>query len=129
MIYSLSTVIATKLASDNKIRPQEAWEKAVLREFPNSISSQQKGCPKNTFLGLCEEGYIKGIKTGDYTRSELNKKYAIAAINILKNSNSNSISPIDLWKKVLKKINVDPDKQHNSQMNVILALWNERLIN
>lgn len=44
------------------------YEKAVEEVFPNSKSSQEKSCPKNAFLGLCEEGLVKGI-----TKRELYK--------------------------------------------------------
>ena len=37
--------------------PIEAWEKAAKQTF-ESKSSQEKSCPKSTFLGLCEEGLI-----------------------------------------------------------------------
>lgn len=48
--------------------PMEAWEKVAFVLF-DSESSQEKGCPKNTFLGLCEEGLVKGISKGNYTKS------------------------------------------------------------
>jgi hypothetical protein len=110
------------------ISPVLAWDKAVTVEFPDSISSQKKSCPKNAFLGLCEEGLIEGINSGDYTQSDLNKKYSITAIKILASHKNKTFSPPELWKAVLKKLNADHEKQHNSQMNVVLALWNEGLI-
>ena len=40
--------------------------------FMDSKSSQEKGCPKSAFLGLCEEGFIKEISKGKYTSSVKN---------------------------------------------------------
>lgn len=45
---------------------------------------KKKGCPRNAFLGLYEEGLVKGIPSGNYTRSKKNKEYAIKAVKILK---------------------------------------------
>jgi hypothetical protein len=129
MIYTKSALSAVKIICENRVTPPLAWEKAVMIEFPRSISSQLKGCPRNTFLGLCENGYVKGVNSGNYTRSILNKKYGIMAINILSAKKNKKITPLELWKKVLKKLNADSEKRHNSQMNVVLALWDEGLIN
>lgn len=40
--------------------PGEAWEIATIEIFGAGTSSQAKGCPKNTFLALCETGKVKG---------------------------------------------------------------------
>jgi hypothetical protein len=129
MIYALSAITAAKLASEKNLTPVDAWAKAVVKEFPNSISSQLKGCPKNAFLGLCEDGLIKGIPRGKYSRSVLNKHYAVTAIEFLREWKNSKLSPLDLWPAVLKKLDEHSKKQHNSQMNVVLALWDADLLN
>ena len=129
MPYAASAILAAKFASKNKISPAVAWENAVKHEFPTSLNNQQKGCPKSTFLGLCEEGLIKGVNGGVYTRSDLNKQYGVVALRILASAKSRSFKPIELWEAVLQKLNVDQDKRHNHQMNVVLALWLEGLLN
>jgi hypothetical protein len=88
-----------------------------------SESSRSKSCPKNAFLGLCEAGVVKGIPKGEYTKSVKNKNYALQAVEILKRDKSISYSPSVLW----KELNLG-DKIHNSQMHVVLALWNNGLI-
>ncbi len=103
--------------------PKEAWKQAALEEM-SSQSAQVKGCPKSAFLGLCETGFVKGIPKGDYTRSKKNKIYAIDAINILKRDGNLSLSAIELWEMINKN-----GISHNSQMDVVLALWKEKLIN
>jgi len=128
MGYAISSINAAKLAAETNTSPIEAWEKSVKEEFPHSMNSQLKCCPKNAFLGLCEDGYVKGIKPNKYTRSNLNKQYGIIAVQILGENKTKSYTSLYLWKEVLKRLNADRLKQHNNQMNVVLALWNEGLI-
>ena len=83
-----------------------------------------KGCPKNSFLALCETGQIKGVQAGKYTRSRKNKSYALFALELLKQNPELANQPNKLW----KLIPGCTGKVHNSQMDVVLALWNEKLI-
>jgi len=108
--------------SDNAIK--DAWVKVCEKVFPNSPSSIKKSCPKDTFLGLCEEGLVKNIPQGNYTKSIKNKKYAINAVKILKENPSYSNNKNTLWKKVAGK-----NKTHNSQMDVVIALYKNNLLN
>lgn len=66
--------------------PGEAWASAAERVFPDSPSSREKGCPKSAFLGLCEEGRVAGASPGAYTRSVLNKEYAVRGLEVLRRS-------------------------------------------
>ena len=106
---------------------KKLWKVHVKLKFPLSKSSQNKGCPKNTFLGLCEEGLVKGIPKGNYTKSIKNKQYALEAIDILRNNKGKTFSPLELWNKVKKELFINK-KDHNSQMNVVLALWEHHFI-
>ncbi|WP_431167235.1 DUF6979 family protein [Tenacibaculum halocynthiae] len=101
---------------------KEMWHKYVKENF-DTKSSQEKGCPKNAFLGLCEEGLVKGIPKGKYTKSVKNKKYALQAVEILKQNTQTTFSPKELWKQLELG-----DKKHNSQMDVVLELWEKGLI-
>ncbi len=122
--YGQTAEMATALLVSNKVdNPKEAWELAVSQVFPDSESSRSKSCPKNSFLGLCEDGYIIGAEAGSYTHSKKNKDYAIKAVKLL-NSNP-TLNEKDLWKLVID----GADKQHNSQMDVVITLWNNKLIN
>jgi hypothetical protein len=100
----------------------EIWSTSAKEVFDTN-SAQEKGCPKNTFLGLCEEGLVKGILKGKYTRSEKNKNYALNAVLILKNNPNKVYSPKELWGKLELG-----NKRSNSQMDVVLALWENGLI-
>jgi hypothetical protein len=82
----------------------EVWSNSAKEIFATK-SSQEKGCPKGTFLGLCEEGLVKRIPKANYTKSVTKKEYALKAIEILK------------W----AELNLG-EKRSNSQMDFVLAL-------
>lgn len=103
--------------------PKEAWTRATGELF-ESKSSREKGCPKNAFLGLCEEGLIRGISSGQYTNSLKNKQYALDAVAILRRSPELATDLNALWKAVMR----EERKVHNSQMDVVVALWNAGLL-
>jgi hypothetical protein len=98
------------------------WSTSAKEVF-NTKSSQEKSCPKTTFLGLCEEGLVKGVPKGSYTKSVKNKEYALKAIAILKQNTQTTFTPKELWDKLELG-----DKRSNSQMDVVLALWENGLI-
>lgn len=112
-------------AAAMKTNPLLAWERATEEVF-DSKSSKEKSCPKGAFLGLCEEGLVKGIPGGKYTKSSLNKGYAIESIKIL--SGKPNISKSELWDQVKRNLGI-LKKDHNSQMEVVLALWENEFIN
>lgn len=125
--YNNYREVALRVAK-TKEKPKDNWLKEVKITFSHSESSQKKSCPKSAFLGLCEAGLVKDIPTKNYTTSVDNKTYAIEAINILKRNLDTSFSPKELWQKVKELLFIDK-KDHNSQMHVVLALWENNLIN
>jgi hypothetical protein len=66
------------------IDPKQSWSQSITKNYPHSVSMQEKGCPRNAFLGLCSEGLVKGVGVGGYTNSKKNKEYAAAAVKLLK---------------------------------------------
>jgi hypothetical protein len=66
---------------------------------------------------------VKGIPKGNYTKSVKNKKYALKAIEVLKQNTQATFSPKELWEQLELG-----DKRSNSQMDVVLALWENGLI-
>ena len=107
---------------------RNSWDLATNEFFPDSISSQDKSCPRSAFLGLCEEGLVRGVKSGIYLKNKkpsLNKKYAIVAVKIF--SKNTSLSKKELWIEVRKELFLG-EKSHNSQMDIVLALGNENYI-
>lgn len=99
--------------------PLEAWQQAVKVVFPDNASMRAKSCPKSTFLGLCEEGLVSGIPSGKYTRSQMNKAYALRAVGFLQANPSLASDPLALWGKVM----AEEAKVPNGQMEVVVALW------
>jgi hypothetical protein len=123
--YGEASIFATMLVfKGEKLSPVEAWKEAVKKVFPNSNSSQNKGCPKDTFLGLCEEGYITNINRGSYTKSKKNKKYGLQAIKVLDKNPSMSKDEKALWDLIMN----GETKTPNHQMDVVCSLWNADLI-
>lgn len=112
---------AAVLAASMDINPEKAWEYSVETLF-STQSSKEKGCPKNTFLALCGEGYVKDIPAGQYTLSQKNKEYALEALSLL--NKSPNYSKTELWKQVSVNLNLG-NKRHNSQMDVVIALWDD----
>lgn len=113
------------LHEHEQMTPNNAWSQATIEIFGEGTSSQKKGCPQNTFLGLCEQSLIQGVPSGVYTNSIKNKEYGLKAVKIL--SEKKYKKPINhrvLWKEVIG----DQDTKYNSQMDVVLALWNEGMI-
>ncbi|MFC4267509.1 DUF6979 family protein [Polaribacter marinivivus] len=100
----------------------EIWSRASKEVFETK-SSQEKSCPKNTFLGLCEAGLVKGVPKGNYTKSVKNKRYALKAVKVLISNPNKIFTSKELWEQLELE-----DKKHNSQMDVILALWENDLI-
>jgi hypothetical protein len=125
--YGDAAVLATSIVQIAKVSsPEEAWKLAVAKVCPDSVSSQKKGCPKGAYLGLCEEGLVKGIPAGSYTKSVHNKKYALRAVSLLRSEPSLSGSVKNLWDRVQ---DIDGEgKAPNGQIDVVLALWQKGLL-
>jgi hypothetical protein len=102
--------------------PIDAWNKTALKLLAEGSSSLNKGCPRNAFLGLCEEGYIKGVPLGKYTKSRKNKQYAVNTVKQLFKNPLLAEDKEQLWELVTGGIT------HNQQMDVVISLWNANLI-
>jgi hypothetical protein len=77
---------------------------------------------------LCSEGLVKGVGVGGYTNSKKNNEYAVAPVKLLMVRGRENYTSTILWVNVLKSINAYTKKQHNGQMEVVLALWDEGFI-
>ena len=75
--YGQAALIASGQSKSGTINPVENWEAAMLQVYPTSIAARKKGSPRGAFLGLCEEGLVKGIPPGRYTASKKDKEYAV----------------------------------------------------
>jgi len=120
--YGQAAIEAQRLAQETK-NPNQAWDDVTSKIFGRGTPSQKKGCPREAFLGLCEEGKVVGIPGGQkYTVSELNKKYALVAIEILRGEPKLADYSAVLWRRVLERLGKG-GRSHNQQMNVVISLW------
>ncbi|MGR3752573.1 DUF6979 family protein [Edwardsiella anguillarum] len=120
-VYGKIAGEAYRLARDG-MPPAQAWDKAVV--------GKDKGCPRAAFLGLCEAGYLKDIPTGSYQKSgSKNARYATVAANYLLAHRiiANDVTPSALWKVALTN-EVNPPETYNSQMHIVLTLWEAGVI-
>ena len=123
--YGKAAEIAVDLvAKGNSLAPRDAWKKAVARVFPQSPSSQAKGCPRDSFLALCELGIVKNVAPGTYTRSVKNKTYIARALAALRSTPALLDDEKRLWHIATDGANTVA----NCQMEVLTALWRQRLI-
>lgn len=110
-----------KKEEQKKIDLGDLWkEKCKENEFKEA--SIKKVCPRLAFIGLCENNLIKGIEIKNSNKESLNKNYVIEAVKVLKNDERNYTSK-ELWEEIGNK-----DKKHNSQMNIVLALWEKGMV-
>lgn len=122
--YGEAALIAARQESSSAdADPVKRWESAMEKLYPTSPAARRKSCPRGAFLGLCEEGFVKGIPAGRYTASRDNKAYAVRAASLL-NEGTRSWSISDLWRAATD----DPEKTHNGQMDIVLALWKNDLL-
>ncbi len=121
--YSDVAIEATHIAQTG-VCPVEAWNTAAEKEFKNNVASIKKSCPKNAFLGLAESGFVVGVSKGSYTKSVLNKQYALEAVRLL---NENPGMQNDIKKLWVQSCGSE-SKVHNSQMDVVVALWSRGLL-
>lgn len=125
--YGVVAVRAVQLLRERNVEPLTAWKTVATEVFGAGTWSQRKGCPKNAFLGLCEAGVVRGIVKGRYVEksgSQKNKNYAIQAVQILRDKPKLADDKLGLWREVLN----GAEMSHNSQMDVVLSLWNNNLI-
>ena len=108
--YGETALQAMKLMADGECSPLQAWERAASEVFAGLLPSANKGCPREAFLGLHDLRITLAVKA-------LFANHTLAAAG-----------PLQLWKTVLAAHGADPDKAHNSQMDVVLALWDRGFI-
>ena len=117
--YGLIAVQAARRCRSGQ-SAEGAWKQAAADVFPDQPASRAKGCPKCAFVGLVEAGRIIGVpRDSDLPPRTHNAEYAVTAADILASTPGRDRTPTELWRDVMG----DRVKQHNSQMDVVLALW------
>jgi len=115
--YERVTLKAMLRINSKKETPEIAWENASSEVFGIGTSSQKKSCPKNSFLGLCDAGKVKGIEKGCCcikTKSK-NMDYVITAINLINKDRSLLKDKMNLWREIT-------NIKYNQQLDVLFAL-------
>ena len=101
----------------------DAW-KITGRNTLHAESSQDKSCPRTTFLGICESGIVAGVPAGKYNaRPSVNKQYGLDAIALLRRQPTLVNDKTLLWKNI-----GNATKKPNEQMDVVATLWVNGLI-
>ncbi|EPF16736.1 Uncharacterised protein [Cedecea davisae] len=97
--------------------------KAEWREVIKELQAYDEVCPRCAFIGLCEEGMVKGIKPGRYglRKNNKNKAYAIAAANMILSGQASDKKVI--WRKI-----TETEIQAHDQVNIVIALHNNGLL-
>jgi hypothetical protein len=124
--YAKAALLAAKIAQRGT-NAALTWEEATISIFGKGTTSQTKSCPKGAFLGLCEEGLVKGVDTGTYlanSAENTSKQYTLAALELLKKERSIPENRNAFW----QRIPGTPDT-HNGQLDVLFALIEKGLIN
>ncbi|KWX72142.1 hypothetical protein AMQ84_26005 [Paenibacillus riograndensis] len=124
--YGKAAIRATQLILSGEVSfVDEAWNIAITE----NSTTKPKACPRSAFLGLCEAGLIKGVQQTHVNkplRDDTNKNHAIEAVVLLsENDVFSSYTSLQLWRAIMK----GNSKSHNFQMDVVLALWNNSMIN
>lgn len=125
--YGQAAVKAVEfIHTKNVDSPIKAWEMATSEIFEKGSWAQKKGCPKNAFLGLCEEGLIDHIPKGVYNsrKSSKNKTYAVRAVKIISEHPNFLDHTKELWEKVTDGSGI----VHNYQLDVVKALIKKKYI-
>ena len=131
-VACLAVELAVEMVQEGKeVDPEKAWRKAAEKKNL-SVEGQKKVCPRCAFLGLAEEGYIKGIPCGSYINSDdeknkKNKKYALAGVILLRGYPNHRINKARMWRSIQNMWRLMRDdsiaKHHNNQLDVVVALY------
>lgn len=123
-VYGNAAIRAVTLYTAGKASSiVDGWEIAT-RELFNTESGRTKGCPRTTFLGICEGGNVTGVPPGQYNaRVSDNKQYGLKAISVLRSNPALVDDQVSLWRKIGNE-----KLKPNSQMDVVTALWKAGMI-
>ncbi len=117
--------VTKRISGKERFDIYRMWERIVRENFQTE-SLIRNTSPRGVYLGLCESGLIVGIEAGRYSKKCLkqSKEYALAAVELLKrDSLYGGMTPGELWREVEKT-----GKNHNHQMDVVIALWKAGMI-
>lgn len=125
--YGETAIMATECIRQTGACPKLAWGLAA-REKCGTANSAAKGCPRSTYLALCQNGWVNGVPKGNYVARRENARYAVCAVRLLlaEDDSTSTRNPTVLWDKIQEIEN--REISYDSQMHVVLALWNAGMI-
>lgn len=118
--YAQAALAAAKLVAERKLTPEAAWDRAAEKVFPTQLAARAKSCPRRAFIALAKSLLVDGIPAPDGATGSKNGTYALEAAQALRQNPELINSKADLWARTS-----GAGKKHNSQMDVVVALWNE----
>ena len=121
--YGEAALLAARQAAAANLRPARSWEQAMEKLYATSPVAQKLASPRTAFLALCEAGLVKGIPAGEYADVKDKRAYAARAVALLVEG-AQRWSLSELWHAVTG----GDGTKHGSQMDIVLALWNNDLI-
>ncbi|GLI57628.1 hypothetical protein PM10SUCC1_31420 [Propionigenium maris DSM 9537] len=117
--------VTKRISGKERFDIYRMWERIVRENFETE-SHIRNTSPRGVYLALCESGLIVGIEAGKYSKKCLkqSKDYALTAVELLKrDAIYRGMTPGELWREVEKT-----GKNHNHQMDVVIALWRAGMI-
>ncbi len=120
--FGEAALLAARLEVPATVTAEQRWDTAVRQVYPEKPYLQKKTAPRAAFLGLCEQGLVKGIPAAATAASDRNRSAAVAAVALLQAGTHRTVPA--LWSAVSDS----EETPHNAQMDVVLALWKNGLI-
>lgn len=72
--YGKVAIEVTKHIQETGEHPRKSWNDFSEEIFGKGTDQANKSCPRSAYLGLCEDGLIAGVPSGDYVREQKGKK-------------------------------------------------------
>ena len=116
--YGEAAILAAKAGGN----PNVSWETALEKLYPTSPVARMRGSARSAFLGLCEEGLVKGIPAGEYKAGKENKAIAVRAARLLL-AGTEKYSIGTLWTAA-----TGGGRKQDCQLDVVFALWKNGLL-
>jgi hypothetical protein len=128
--YGDVAVRAARILKTESVSALEAWHRAAAAVFPAAPSARAKTCPREAFLGLYYAGLLRDSRPSSDPSVETrkNRQYALVAVRMLRADPQSAASKAELWRHVMEHAGADPNKRHNGQLDVVLALHDAGLM-
>jgi len=127
-IGNASVAAANRLIRNPHLAAGDAWDQSIALTTL-SVSTADKVCAREAFIGLAEFGLIHGFPARPKPSTGWNGLYAIIGAHLLGVGNVSvaqramqAPTAEDLWRQVITPLGKG-NISHNDQMTIVLALW------